>query len=98
MVSTPLKKISQLGRLFQMYGAMKNDPNHQPVLRIVNNSPKLVHRLGEFPQRPHDTRHAHLGLLGLQLFCLLLTLAFLVVSLELRRNATEIYRRLVNFP
>jgi len=32
VVSTPLKKISQLGLLFPIYGKIKNDPNHQPVI------------------------------------------------------------------
>ena len=50
---SPFEQNSQLGRLFQIYGAMKNVPNHQSVIIIVNNSPKLVHRLGEFPQQPH---------------------------------------------
>ena len=31
VVSTPLKNISQLGALFQIYGKIKNVPNHQPV-------------------------------------------------------------------
>ena len=29
-VSTPLNNISQLGLLFQIYGTIKNVPNHQP--------------------------------------------------------------------
>ena len=32
VVSTPLKNISQLGRLFPIYGKIKNVPNHQPAM------------------------------------------------------------------
>ena len=35
MVWTPLKNISQLGRLFPTYGKLKNVPNHQPVTVFV---------------------------------------------------------------
>ena len=36
MVSTPLKNISQLGLFFPIYGKIKNVPNHQPVIGVIN--------------------------------------------------------------
>ena len=34
---TPLKNISQLGWLFPLYGKIKNDPKHQPVVGWVSD-------------------------------------------------------------
>jgi hypothetical protein len=38
VVSTPLKKISQLGLLFPIYGKINNVPNHQVSLQISLHS------------------------------------------------------------
>ena len=46
VVWTPLKNVSQLGRLFPIYGKIKHVPNHQPGFINLGVS-------GSYPQ-PHD--------------------------------------------
>ena len=41
VVSTHLKNISQLGWLFQIYGKIKNVPNHQPGLIFISTNGML---------------------------------------------------------
>ena len=64
VVSIPLKNISQLGWLFQIYGIIKNVPNRQPEIHLnwwSRLRPPLWHRPRPQRRRPALGRDRRLG-------------------------------------